>query len=227
MTTLRLNLSNTAVELNQLNKAVSQLRDNRHPVYYRYNKKNRELGTFYGVFHQQGTTKWIKLGCYPALSAKNSLVIMQKLLQEGALKKIVTDQLEFTTVKELLTWYLERLKNNKSLSQHTKQNQISCIKHHLLPLLGEIGINKLSLPLVDEKLFQPLQTKLALSTVDNAVIVAIIYFAHHSCFYVDSCPPNCPPQIIQLYRTNENVKNNKTPINEALHGLKNSLELTG
>lgn len=171
MTTLRLNLSNNAIEVNQLNTTINQLRDNRHSVYYRYNKQHRELGTFYGVIHQQGKTKWIKLGCYPALSAKNSLVKMQKLLQEGALKETVTDQLEFTNVKELLTWYQARLTSNKSLSQHTKQNQISCIKRHLLPLIGDVEINALNLPLVDEKLFQPLQTKLSLSTVDNVLSV--------------------------------------------------------
>ncbi|NQZ27434.1 MAG: site-specific integrase [Colwellia sp.] len=171
MTTVRLNLSNNAIEVNQLDTAVNQLRDNRHSVYYRYNKHHRELGTFYGVTHQQGKTKWIKLGCYPALSAKNSLIKMQKLLQEGALKETVTDQLEFITVKELLTWYQARLRSNKSISQHTKQNQSSCIKRHLLPLMGEIEINTLSLSLVDEKLFQPLQSKLSLSTVDNVLSV--------------------------------------------------------
>jgi integrase len=171
MTTLRLNLSNNAIEVNQLNTAINQLRDNRHSVYYRYNKQHRELGTFYAVFHQQGNTKWIKLGCYPALSAKNSLIKMQKLLQEGALKETITDQLEFITVKELLTWYQARLTSNKSLSHHTKQNQISCIKRHLLPLMGDIEINTLSLSLVDERLFQPLQSKLSLSTVDNVLSV--------------------------------------------------------
>ena len=171
MKTLRLNLSNTAIEVNQQNIEVSQLRDNRHSVYYRYNKHCRELGTFYGVIHQNSKTKWIKLGCYPDLSAKNSLVKMQKLRQEGVLKKTITNQLEFITVNELLTWYQERLKNNKSLSQHTKQNQLSCITNHLKPSIGEVEVGKINLALIDEKLFQPLQSKLSLSTVDNVLSV--------------------------------------------------------
>lgn len=171
MTTLRLNLSSNVIEVNQLNETVTQLRDNRHSVYYRYNKQNRELGTFYGVFHQQGKTQWIKLGCYPVLSTKNALVKMQKLLQEGALKETVTGHLEFITMQELLTWYQARVMVNKSLSQHTKQNQVSCIERHLLPCLGEVELKTLSLALIDEQLFQPLQRKLALSTVDNVLSV--------------------------------------------------------
>jgi hypothetical protein len=171
MKTLRLNLSKNAIETHQSNAGVNQLRDNRQSVYYRYMKKDRNLGTFFGVFHKQGKTKWIKLGCYPALSAKDSLLKMSQLTKEAALKSTIPNEVEFKTVGELLAWYSKRQANNKALAEHTKKNQLVCIKQHLLPLLGDIKISSISLPLIDEVLFQPLQAKLALSTVDNILSV--------------------------------------------------------
>ena len=171
MKTIRLNLSERIIAAHKSDLPVYQLRDNRQSVYFRYKQKDRNLGTFYGVFHKNGKSTWIKLGNYPALSVKSAFVKMRRLIKESESKEVISNQLEFSNTIELLEWYQERLANNKALSTHTKKNQLACIKQHLIPLIGKTKIKELSLPLVDETLFQPLQAKLALSTVDNVLSV--------------------------------------------------------
>jgi integrase len=221
MKTLRLNLSRNAIEIHQGNTDVQQLRDNRQSVYYRFKQKDRNLGTFYGVFHKQGKTQWIKLGCYPALSAKDSLSKMSQLTKEAALKSTIPNDVEFKTVGELLAWYIKRQANNKALAEHTKKNQQACIKQHLLPLLGHIKISSISLPLIDEVLFQPLQAKLALSTVDN--ILSVLNAAIKRAIQVQLIQYNPLPKCTLAEFTNQRPKVKATRLTQSslLNAIKN------
>jgi integrase len=171
MKTIHVRLTHASIKQFKDNKPAKQLKDDKHPIYFRYSKVNSNVGTFFFVLYKFGKENWIKLGRYPALSPIEAQRKMLNLQRESEQKDIVPEQEQFILMAQLLHWYLERLSKNKSLSQHTKQNQISCIKRHLLPLMGEVEINILSLSLVDEKLFQPLQSKLSLSTVDNVLSV--------------------------------------------------------
>jgi len=214
MKTIRLNLSKKTIETYRYNQDISQLRDNRQSIYYRYKQQNRSLGTFYGVFHKQGKTKWIKLGCYPALSVKDSLLKMSQLTKESALKSTIPNEVEFKTIGELLTWYSKRLVNNKALAEHTKKNQQACIKQHLLPLLGRIKISSISLPLIDEVLFQPLQAKLALSTVDN--ILSVLNTAIKRAIQVQLIKYNPLPKCTLAEFTNQRPKIKATRLTQSL-----------
>ena len=130
MKTIRLNLSERVIAAHKSDLQVYQLRDNRQSIYFRYKQKDRNLGTFYGVFHKNGKSTWIKLGSYPALSVKSALVKMRRLTKESESKGVISSELEFNHTIELLEWYQERLANNKALSAHTKKNQLACIKQH-------------------------------------------------------------------------------------------------
>lgn len=145
------------------------------PIYFRYFKRNRDIGSFYIVVNKGGKTHWIKLGTYPILSAASARDLAVRLLRESASKRVVPTQLEFVTVHELLSWYQARIAENKALSAHSKKNQSIAIERHLMPLVGKTHIEAVCLPLIERLLFQPLQKKLALSTLDN--ILAVLHAA--------------------------------------------------
>ncbi|MGJ8693949.1 MAG: tyrosine-type recombinase/integrase [Thalassotalea sp.] len=171
MRTIHVGLSHASIKENQTDLTTHQLRDTKLPIYFRSHSSNRDLGTFYLVLNKKGKTHWIKLGVYPALSPSSARVQAKKLLSESANKTAVPSQLEFINVAELLSWYLQRIKENKALSPHSKQNQTIAIQRHLLPLLGKTSIEEVCLPLIERLLYQPLQKVLALSTLENILAV--------------------------------------------------------
>jgi integrase len=128
---------------------------------------------------------------------------------------------EFKTVGELLTWYSKRLANNKALAEHTKKNQQACIKQHLLPLLGHIKISSISLSLIDEVLFQPLQAKLALSTVDN--ILSVLNAAIKRAIQVQLIQYNPLPKCTLAEFTNQRPKVKATRLTQSslLNAIRN------
>jgi integrase len=171
MKTLRVGVSHASIKANTYNESITQLRDTKLSLYYRYHTKHRMLGTFYITVNKNSKTHWIKVGVFPQLTPKLAKEKATKLLQEFAQKQVIPSGLEFKTLEELLLWYHDRIIHNKSLSRHTIQNQSIAVKQHLLPCLGDIKIKDLSLPLINSKLFEPLQMKLALSTINGILSV--------------------------------------------------------
>ena len=201
MKTIHVRLTHASIKEFKDNVQVTQLKDSNSPVYFRYSKVNKNVGTFFFVLYKFGKENWIKLGRYPALSPAEAQKKMLNLQRDAEQKDIIPEQEQFILMSQLLHWYLERLSKNKSLSQHTKQNQISCINQHLLPLLGDVELTKLNLPLVDEKLFQPLQVRLALSTVDN--ILSVLNAAMNRALQVQLIKQNPIPKCTLAEFTNQ------------------------
>jgi integrase len=167
MKTIKLNLSQTSIKLYKTDVEVHQLRDVKYPLYYRFSTVDRNTGTFYFVLYKNNKDNWLKLGRYPELSAKAELDKMFTLRKEAELKAIISAEPCFKQMDELLAWYLVRIESNKAFSEHTKKNQAIIINKHLIPRIGQVEVSELSLNKIDELLFQPLQQKMALSTIDN------------------------------------------------------------
>lgn len=167
MKTIKLNLSQAAIKLHKGDVEVHQLRDVKYPLYFRFSTVDRGTGSFYFVLYKNNKDHWLKLGRYPALTVKVAMDKMFKLQREAEQKDIISAQPSFNQLSELFTWYLVRVEGNKTLSEHTKKNQIIILKKHLLPLLGTFEVNQLTMAKIDEALYQPLQKKMALSTIDN------------------------------------------------------------
>ncbi|NQY87195.1 MAG: tyrosine-type recombinase/integrase [Colwellia sp.] len=214
MKTIHVRLTHVSIKKFKDNKPAKQLKDDKSPIYFRYSKVNNNVGTFFFVLYKFGKENWIKLGRYPALSPIEAHRKMLNLQREAEQKDIIPQQEKFIIMAQLLRWYLERLSKNKSLSQHTKQNQIACIKQHLLPLLGEVELANLSLPLIDEKLFQPLQAKLALSTVDN--VLSVLNAAMNRAQQVQLIKQNIIPKCTLAEFTNQRPKIKATRITHKL-----------
>jgi integrase len=171
MKTLRVGVSHASIKAHTDHESIEQLRDTRLPIYFRYHTKQRKLGTFYITVNKNSKTHWIKLGVFPQLTPKFAKEKAIKLLKEFAQKQVIPSGLEFKTLEELLLWYHERIIHNKSLSRHTIQNQSIIVNQHLLPCLGQVKINELNLPIINKKLFEPLQRRLALSTIDGILSI--------------------------------------------------------
>lgn len=214
MKTLHVRLSHASIKKYKDNTELKQLKDSKYPIYFRYSKVDNTIGTYFYVLYKFGKERWLKLGRYPSLSPAEALRKMLKLQRESEQKDIIPEHEEFTLMSQLFKWYLERLTKNKSLSQHTKKNQIACIKQHLLPLLGELYIAKLTLPLIDEKLFQPLQSKLALSTVDN--VLSVLNAAMNRARQVQLIKQNPTPKCTLAEFTNQRPKTKSTKITRKL-----------
>lgn len=214
MKTTHVRLSHASIKQYKNNNPLKQLKDIKYPIYFRYSKVDNNIGTFFFVLYKFGKEHWLKLGRYPSLSPAEAQRKMLKLQRESEQKDIIPEHEEFTLMSQLFVWYLERLIKNKSLSQHTKNNQIACIKQHLLPLLGELYIVKLTLPLVDDKLFQPLQGKLALSTVDN--ILSVLNVAMNRAQQVQLIKQNPIPKCTLAEFTNQRPRTKSTKITRKL-----------
>lgn len=170
MKTITLNLSQAALKLYKDDTKVHQLHDSKYPLYYRFSTVDRTVGTFYFVLYKNNKDHWLKLGRSPALTVKAAIDKLGKLQREIVEREVISAQLVFTEVNELLQWYLTRVEHNQALSDHTIKNQRIIIKKHLLPHLSNVAIKELSLATVDMRVFQPLQKVLALSTLANVLI---------------------------------------------------------
>lgn len=171
MKTIRVLISHASIKLNKPTESVYQLKDIKQPIYFRYHRSDREKGTFYLLVNKYGKSHWVKLGQFPLLSAKSAKEKAAKLVKQLEEKTVISSEIEFETVGELFSWYQERIENNKSISIHTKKNQIAVIRNHIIPCLGSTKIETLCLSKVNEKLFEPIQSKLSLSSIDNVLAV--------------------------------------------------------
>ncbi|AWB68462.1 hypothetical protein C2869_19545 [Saccharobesus litoralis] len=213
MRTKIVGLNHSSIRESQRQTTILQLRDHKLPVYFRY-FTNREKGSFYLVINKNNQTHWLKLGVFPYLTAANAKEKAIKLLGEASNKQQVVAQLEFVKVAELLNWYHDRIAANQMLTQHSKQNQAIIINKHLLPLLGSVNVTDISLPLIDKLLYQPLQTKIALSSLEN--ILAVLGAAFKRASKVELIPFNPLAQCTLAEFTSQRPKIKSTKFTHQL-----------
>lgn len=164
--TLALNLSDTAIKRHAGDPTVGQLRDTQHPIRFRY-RTNRERGSFYVIVNNSGKTHWHKVGNYPGLNVKAVLSILPNVLQrlaitptEGALTSS-----GWSTVGELLDWYIQRTERDANLSKHRKATVRSAVTRHLKPRLGTLSLPTLNRAVLDSELMWPMQSENSTSYV--------------------------------------------------------------
>ncbi|MBJ2201822.1 tyrosine-type recombinase/integrase [Pseudomonas carnis] len=142
---------------------VRALRDARHPsLHFRYSTVDRAKGSWHVVVGKV----WGKAGNYPDINAKAMLATLPAILVRRAADPLAkSTATNWSTVGELLSWYLERMTRDRALSEKRKASAKSALKRHLQPRLGQLPLTGLNRPAIDRLLLMPMQERYALSFV--------------------------------------------------------------
>ncbi|MGN7442815.1 tyrosine-type recombinase/integrase [Pseudomonas lactis] len=142
---------------------VRALRDARHPsLHFRYSSVDRGKGSWHVVVGKV----WGKAGNYPDINAKAMLATLPAILvRRAADPSAKSTATSWSTVGELLSWYLERMTRDRALSEKRKASAKSALKRHLQPRLGQLPLTGLNRPAIDRLLLMPMQERYALSFV--------------------------------------------------------------
>ncbi|MNM21444.1 Prophage CP4-57 integrase [compost metagenome] len=165
--TLVVQLSDAAIKRHANDIHVTQLRDPRHPLRFRYSRSTRERGSWHVVKFTGGRDVWRKAGNFPELTFKALLAALPEIQQRLAadLANATAIVTTWQTVGDLLRWYRQRAEEDRNLSQDRRDNVRSQINRHLLPALDAIALGELDKALLDQRLYRPLQAEYELSTV--------------------------------------------------------------
>jgi len=157
MTQLATAINDTAISRSIADPAVTALRDTRHPLMLRFNKK-RDKASWYLVHYCRGKKGMHLLGRWPDVKTKDALAAVpaaQLKLNDG--QAVGVDK--FETVGQLLKWYRDRSLSEAVKSLARKKTIRSHINKHLVPKLGKVRMAELSKGLVDDLFFLPLQAE--------------------------------------------------------------------
>lgn len=155
MQSVALVISDAAITRHAADVAVGELRDQRNPLELRFHK-SRAKATWCLVRYEQGCKKRYRIGYWPALKTKDVQAMVPDLLQRIG-KGDQLQSSEFTTVGQLLNWYLKRIELETVKSKSRRQGVVSAIKQHLLPRLEKILLCDVKKITIDERLMLPLQ----------------------------------------------------------------------
>ncbi|WP_440875456.1 tyrosine-type recombinase/integrase [Thalassotalea sp. PLHSN55] len=173
MTTCVVNITNTMIENQKENVTVTQLRDARTSLHFRYSKVNRNKGVFYVRVYKNNQDKMIKIGKYPEISVQQA----QRAIPHIHLKDEHFKQNEITTVEQLCQWYIERVKNNKQISDKTIKQTVSMVNKHIAPYFKDVKVEDINDGLIDKQWFTPIQSSLSLSTIALVIVTMNAMFA--------------------------------------------------
>lgn len=165
--TLVVQLSDAVIKRHAADGHVTQLRDPRHPIRFRYSLRTRERGAWHVVKFVNGKDVWRKAGNYPELPFKRLLDALPEIQQRLAadLANATAVVTSWQTVGDLLRWYRERAETDRNLSKDRRDNVRSQIGRHLLPALDAVALGDVDKALIDKRLIWPLQEGFQLSTV--------------------------------------------------------------
>jgi len=140
-----------------------ELRDSRFPeLRFRYSTTNRSRGAWHVVVRG----KWGKAGDYPGLTAKLMQSALPAILQRRAIDPdALSTENAWTMTGDLLTWYMDRMLRDRSLSMKRKAGAKSALTCHLVPRLASLPLSDLGKGTLDRLLMWPLQERYALSFV--------------------------------------------------------------
>ncbi|MCC5855139.1 MAG: site-specific integrase [Idiomarina sp.] len=162
MTTVRTQISDAELRRIGESTAATDVRDTRYPILLRF-RQCRQRGSWYWVRYESAKTIRTKLGNWPDTSARQlfkNLPDLTNATQAGS-----GDSESWHQTGQLLNWYRERVKLDRTLSNDRRLNIDSSIGRHLVPRLGEHPIAALSRQLLDEIFIWPMQNQYALATV--------------------------------------------------------------
>jgi integrase len=75
----------------------------------------------------------------------------------------------FKTVGQVITWWIGRIEQNRTVSASHRKTMGSLVRRHLIPRLGSVKLKQLSRAVVDDKLIWPMQQELSPHTVHKAL----------------------------------------------------------
>jgi integrase len=128
---------------------------------FRFNT-NREKGGWY-VY---SCNTWRKVGSWPTIKTKDIRAALPDLLVTMNIgKNSALIHAEFQYISDLLVWYGKRMEDNRNLSEQRLKDIKSALKCHLLPKVGRLSIDDISLSTLDKNLIWPSQKILAKATV--------------------------------------------------------------
>ena len=166
MQSLSVVISDAAITRHAADADVGELRDQRHPLAFRFHK-SRQKGTWYLVRYEKGKKIRHRLGYWPTLKTRDTVSMVPDSLQRLNRGEVVAAD-RFDTVGELLAWYRDRCQAEKFKARSRKRAIKSHMDCHLIPKLGSIRLCELNKKLIDEKLFLPLQAEsLKASTIKH------------------------------------------------------------
>jgi len=165
MSTKVIKVTNSTIESNKNNVTVTQLRDPKSSLIFRYSTVNRGTGVFYLRVFKDGHDKKVRIGKFPNISAQRA----GKAIPNVHLKDDYFNHSELTDMAQLCDWYTERTKNNKQIADKTAKQTVSMIANNIKPYLAHLTINEMNDGLIDKYWFTPIQTKLALTTISSAL----------------------------------------------------------
>lgn len=176
MRSLAVAINDTAIKNHAADLAVGELSDLRSRLQLRYHKC-RTKGTWCLVSYQNGQRKRHRIGYWPALKTKDAHSMVPDLLKRlGQGEQLQST--EFSTVGQLLNWYLQRIEQETVKSKSRRKGVVSAINQHLLPRMEKILLCEVKKITIDEKLILPLQNaSLKTSTIRQYFAVLKRVFA--------------------------------------------------
>lgn len=152
---------------------VRQLRDTRHrELRFRYGK-DRTRGSWHVVVGEA----WGKAGSFPGINSKTMIAALPEILARRSIDaKAKSTTTSWSTVGELLAWYLDRMTRDRGLSAKRKASAKSALACHLVPRLGGLPLAEVGKQELDQRLMWPLQERFALSFVRSVYGVLALAF---------------------------------------------------
>lgn len=165
MSTCIVSFSEAVIRRHLSSEKVKQLRDPRYSLRFRYGK-DRLSGSWHLYKCLRGKEFWRKIGNWPHLKVKDVLANLSTY-EANLAADLDADSLNgrFDTVESLLSWYLERSKTDRNLSQSRRSSIKWAISRHLTPRIGGFDIDDINHAELDESLFWPMQEQYSNSTV--------------------------------------------------------------
>lgn len=174
--TLQVQLSDAVIKRYATDPAITELKDPRHPLRFRY-RNDRSKGSWHLIRFDKGA-KWKKAANWPDVPARVMLdslpVVQARLLADPAAAATVDG---WEQVGQVLEWYAERLKTDNSLSKSRRASTRSAINCQLLPALGTLHLSKLNADTLDRHLVWHMQAEYSLSYVKSVLDVLKVVFS--------------------------------------------------
>lgn len=176
MATLTVPISDAVIRRHADDPRIDELNDPRHPLRFRY-RNDRSKGSWHLVRYDCGP-KWRKAANWPDVPARLMIDSVPEVLA-----RLMTDPTAvatvdgWSTVGQVLAWYVERLKADRALSGERRASSMSVINRQLLPALGELHLNKLNRDTLDRHLIWHMQEDYSLGYVKSALDVLKVVFA--------------------------------------------------
>lgn len=149
------NINEAVVKKHAKNPEIHAISDPRYQIELRFHK-SRTKATWNLRLYEQGKIYRHRIGYWPVLSAKNAIAMVPDVLRRlGAGEELQVS--EFSTVNDLLNWYLERVEKEAAKSADRKKNVKSAIRTHLLPRLDGLLLANVKKVVIDQMLLLPLQ----------------------------------------------------------------------